>query len=131
MLTRKELREIIKARMDDAEALFAAGRYDGAIYLCGYAVELGLKLQICKTLHWPAFPSTDSEFRGYGSFKVHNLDVLLSLSGAEKRIKKNYLSQWSEVAKWDPTARYKPIGEATDLQARRMIDSAKVLLSAL
>ena len=45
-----ELRKIAKARLKDAEALLAAHRYDGAIYLCGYAVELALKARICQTL---------------------------------------------------------------------------------
>lgn len=47
MLTRKQLKDIIQARLDDADALQVAGRYDGAIYLCGYAVELALKCRIC------------------------------------------------------------------------------------
>jgi hypothetical protein len=43
MLTKQELRLIAKARLQDAEALFRANRYEGSIYLCGYAIEIGLK----------------------------------------------------------------------------------------
>lgn len=50
MLTRAELTHIAQARLADAEALHQAGRYDGAVYLCGYAVEVGLKHRICVTL---------------------------------------------------------------------------------
>ena len=83
MLTRKDLKDIIQARLDDADALHVAGRYDGAIYLCGYAVELALKCRICITLRWAGFPSSKKEFEKYQSLKTHTLDVLLSLSGYE------------------------------------------------
>jgi hypothetical protein len=32
VLTRKELKDIVQARLDDADALHVSGRYDGAIY---------------------------------------------------------------------------------------------------
>jgi len=133
LLTRRELLEIIQARIDDADALYNAGRYDGAIYLCGYAIELALKRSICITLRWPGFPSTNREFENYRSFKIHSLDVLLSLSGYEKVIKKNptLFAAWSEVSSWDPEARYKASGKATDVEAKRMLDSAKMLLRKL
>jgi hypothetical protein len=34
----------------DAEVLLNAKRFDGSVYLCGYAIELGLKKRICETL---------------------------------------------------------------------------------
>jgi hypothetical protein len=42
MITTKDLRSIAKARLKDAEVLSDAKRYDGAVYLCGYAVEINL-----------------------------------------------------------------------------------------
>ena len=117
MLTKQELRLIARARLQDAEALFRANRYDGSIYLCGYAIEIGLKNKICKTLRWNEFPSTKSEFQNLQSFKTHNLDILLKLSGAESKIKLNFLSEWSQVAKWEPDARYKPIGSSSGPEA--------------
>ena len=131
MLIKQELRLIARARLQDAEALFRANRYDGSIYLCGYAIEIGLKNKICKTLHWTGFPSTRSEFQDFQSFKTHSLDVLLRLSGAENKIKKNFLAQWSIVAKWDPEARYKEIGSATKQSAELMIKATNILLGAL
>lgn len=131
MLTRQELQKIARARLRDAEALFKSSRFDGSIYLCGYAVEIALKNKICKTLHWQGFPSTKNEFQYLQSFKTHNLDILLSLSGTENKIKNNYLAQWSAVATWDPEARYKKIGSATKRTAKLMIDSTKILLKNL
>ena len=131
MLTTKELQRIAKARLEDAEALFHAGRYDGSIYLCGYAIEIGLKNKICKTLQWKGFPSTRGEFQDFQSFKTHSLDVLLRLSGAENKIKKNFLIQWSIVAKWDPEARYKEVGSTTEQSAKLMLEATSILLGTL
>ena len=133
MLTRKELKDIIQARLDDADALHAAGRYDGAIYLCGYAVELALKCRICITLRWAGFPSEPGEFKNYQSLKTHTLDVLLALSGYENRIKKNPITfaAWSDVASWNPEARYKTVGSATASNTQKVIASAKILVRAL
>jgi len=131
MLTRQELQGIAKARLQDAEALLLAGRYDSSIYLCGYAVEIGLKNKICKTLRWKGFPSTRSEFQDFQSFKTHSLDILLILSGAEEKIKTNFMIQWSVLSKWDPEARYRSIGSATKQDAELMIEATKLLLRAL
>ena len=32
--------------------------YDAAVYLCGYAVEIALKVHLCRTLDWAEFPET-------------------------------------------------------------------------
>lgn len=131
MIDKKEIKKIAKARLKDAEVLAASQRYEGAIYLCGYAVELGLKARICRTLKWPGFPSTNKEFKEYLSFKTHNLDVLLHLTGIEDRIKTELLAEWSAVAEWDPESRYNPIGNASPSDAQLMISSATSLLAKL
>src|SRR2546422_11212932 len=102
MVLPSELRAIARARLKDAEVLFGAGRYDGSVYLCGYSVEISLKARICPTLRRDDFPSANKEVAGYPSFRPHNLDVLLHLSGAEKRIKPKSLTAWSFVAEWEP-----------------------------
>jgi HEPN domain-containing protein len=40
MIGHVELLQIAEERLKDAEALLAAGRYDGAVYLGGYVVEM-------------------------------------------------------------------------------------------
>ena len=131
MLTRTELRKIARARLRDAEILFSSKRYDGAVYLCGYAIEVALKARICRTLRWADFPSTGGEFHGLQSFRTHSLDILLRLSGVESKIKADFLSQWSAVAVWAPETRYKPIGSAAGEDAQLMIESATILLRVL
>jgi HEPN domain len=128
MIARNELRRIARARLRDAEALFAAGRYDGAGYLCGYVVELALKARICRTLKWAGFPSTSGEFASYQSFRTHSLVVLLTLSGIESMVRTRYVAEWSAVSAWNPESRYNPVGTTPRSIALAMIEAAKVLL---
>ena len=66
-----------------------------------------------------------------GHFKVHDLDILLHLSGSETKIKTKYVVEWAAVAQWDPEARYNPIGSANRSTAALMIRSAETLLRVL
>ena len=111
--------------------LLEAKRYDGAVYLCGYAVELALKARICRTLRWSGFPETQSDFKGLLSVKAHDLEILLRFSGIEPRIKKKYMAPWSVVLNWDPEKRYQKIGQATEQEASDMITSVTKLLAAI
>jgi HEPN domain-containing protein len=126
-----DLRRLAKARLQDAEALFQARRFDGAVYVVGYSVEIALKARICKTLRWKDFPSTQKEFEGLGNFRIHRLSMLLRLSGRDEFIKTKYLAEWSEIAAWDPDTRYRPAGSATKSEAERMLLSARILLKVL
>ena len=94
-------------------------------------MELAIRARICQTLKWDGFPETRREFENYGSLKVHKLDVLLSLTGHQARIKTHHLTEWSVVAAWDPESRYRPIGSASRADAQLMIHSAEVLLRAI
>jgi len=131
MITRTELKKIARARIKDAEVLLTAKRYDGAAYICGYALELGLKARICRTLKWSGYPSTNKEFANYRSFKTHDLDVLLHLSGIEEKIKTIFFGDWSNVANWNPEARYEPIGTVSEADAYNMINATKNLIKVL
>lgn len=107
------------------------GRNDGAAYVCGYAVEVALKVRICKTIGWPDFPATASEFKGLQTFKTHDLDLLLRLSGKETDVRSAHAVDWSVVVQWDPESRYLPIGHTTPADARQMILSSRSLVKVL
>lgn len=128
MLPPATLRNIAQARLQDANVLFNNGRFDGAGYICGYAVELALKARICDTLNWSGFPETRKEFENLQSFKTHNLDVLLSLSGREQIIKQTHLADWSIVGVWNPEARYHTIGQISATDAQSFLASTTTLL---
>jgi HEPN domain-containing protein len=131
MLPINELEKLQKTRLDDAEALLEAGRFDGAIYLSGYSIEIALKARICKTLRWPAFPETNKEFEGLISFKTHDFNLLLRLSGVETLIKSNHLDDWSTVLTWKPELRYSKVGTTTYAKAKAFVDAVKTLLQSL
>jgi hypothetical protein len=131
MISRQELRKLVRARLKDAEVLCTHRRYAGAVYLCGYVIELALKARICQTLKWPGFPETRREMESYRSFIVHNLDVLLHLSGVEAQIKTDHLTEWSIVARWEPELRYQPIRETTRHDALNMLRAATTLARIL
>jgi len=131
MIPVADLDKIAQARLDDAKALLAAGRHDGATYLCGYGVEVALKARICRVLDWAGFPSTGGEFQGYQSFRTHDLEVLLHLSGQEQRIKQSHFEDWNAVVVWNPESRYDVIGTAERSTTQAMILAAASLLQVL
>ncbi len=99
MILVSDMQAVAHDRLRDAEALNAAGRFDGCLYLCGYCVEITLKARICQTLKWAAFPEKPGEFQAYKSFQTHDLDVLLHLSGVEDAIRTGYLSLYELMKK--------------------------------
>lgn len=131
MLTVAELREISAARIEEAQALLDAGHYDGVVYLCGYAVELALKARICETLNWAWYPSNNREFKDLHSFRTHNLNVLLWLSGQDSRIRSNMPDTWKAVSTWNPELRYQIPGSATLPSAALLLEEVRRLLGTI
>lgn len=131
MISKIELKRIAAARLKDAETLLLSNRFDGATYLCGYAIEVSLKLRICKTLRWTGFPEANSEFKDLQSFKTHDFDALLRLSGIEDKVKINYFTEWSVLQGWKPELRYSKIGTASQQTTTEMISATINLLKVL
>jgi hypothetical protein len=104
-------------------------RGDGAVYLCGYAVELALKNRICLTLNWLDFPESAKEFSGLASLKTHDLPTLLKFTGVEASV--GSMPEWLAVLDWSPEDRYKPVGSATLASAQLMLNSTRAILGAL
>ena len=59
MIKTADLINIANERLQDAEILLNAHRHDGAVYLCGYSIEIALKHKICQHLNWTGFPSNN------------------------------------------------------------------------
>lgn len=127
MLTTEDLKNIARARLRDADALLAAGRYDGAIYLCGYAVELALKSRICRTMKWQEYPLAGE----YRTFRTHDLVVLLHLTGREQLVRAKLMPEWSVAVKWDTSLRYKPVGTANRNDAELRIKAVRRLVKEI
>ena len=131
MITRSDLRKTAREYLQSAELLQASRKYDVAIYLCGYAVEIALKDRICRTLKWPGFPATSGEFSSYRSFQTHNLEVLLNLSASGDKVKSALGGAWSTVEKWNPEHRYNPKGTHTAVDAANMVSATKRALETI
>lgn len=130
MITREELHNLSRSRVEDAKVLYREERLDWAMYTLGYAVELALKKKICETLRWKGYPSTQSEFDHLKSFKTHDLDMLLHLSGIEEEIKEKELIEWSSVRAWDPEMRYS-LERQTHEKAKAFLGAVEKLLRKL
>ena len=131
MIAENDLRSLARAKLRDAEALLRRKRYDGAFYLCGYALEMALKARICRTLKWPGFPSSRKEFESLASFKTHDLVILLRLSGIEDKILTHFSVDWAVVKKWTPEWRYRVVGSTSQSDAAAFINAAKRLLRVI
>lgn len=109
-----ELQKLREDRLADAEALFAAGRYEGAVYLCGYAFEFALKEQICRNSNWDEYVPELSEPLSRG-FRTHKLSDLLTLTGKEDQILLNCKNEWFVVREgWNPEDRYRLLPTSMD-----------------
>lgn len=121
MATHAEFRKLASYRLKEAKLLLANGYYDGAVYLCGYVLEMALKARICKHLKVNEYPEK------IGGFKIHEFSDLLILSGLKNKINASYnqllFRNWNLLTTWEPDMRYKPIGTATIQAAKDLIDA--------
>lgn len=131
MITRADLRKTAREYLAAATLLRDNRKDDVAVYLCGYAVEIALKDRICRTLRWQGFPSTKREFEGLSSFKTHNLDILLQLSGADHRVHPTLDLDWFTLTNWDSEQRYSPRGTKTKADADDMIAAAETIMKVI
>jgi hypothetical protein len=76
---RSDLEAAWQDRLADAEALLAAGRHAWAIATGLYALEIRLKVLICKRLDLQHLPK---------GFEIHDLDGLLLLTGLSQKMQK-------------------------------------------
>lgn len=127
MIALRTLKYLTTQRLKDAEVLMAGRRYNGAVYLMGYALEFSLKRKLSNTLGFSrGFPESDGEMRHYYTSQLaafnaistgislnqikqirnHKLSELLKFSGAEARIVASYYNDWVLVCSWDPENRY-------------------------
>jgi HEPN domain-containing protein len=125
MPTRNELKELAKLRLKEAETLFNAGLYDGAVYLCGYVVEMALKARICKLLDIDEYPSSGKLKSAYA---VHDFYQLLVLSGLKNKVNSAHAelhANWSITIPWSPEMRYQAQGTISKTQAEQILNAVR------
>jgi hypothetical protein len=120
-LNRNDLQQLADDRVSDAEALLNAGRWSGAYYLSGYAVECALKASIAKQTNLHDFPDKIVTEKTY----THDLIKLLDLAGLKLQLQLDTTPvanpalgiHWQHVKDWSERARYQ---QKTEAQARRL-----------
>lgn len=105
---------------------------DGAVYVCGYAIEIMLKARICFAQSWPSFPETSAEFRSCPiAVRSHDFDFLLNQTDIEAKIKSGYFKEWSIVRVWLSDLRYRVTGTTMQAEAAEMVAAARTLLGVM
>lgn len=148
MMLKEDLRKIAQNRLKDSNVLLQNKRYSAAVYLAGYAIELMLKLKICRLLRFKrGFPENEVEFNAYKAtaggasllsttitklrqIKNHNLADLLNYSGKEVAILAKCPGEWAGISSWSPNQRYSTriIRKATAVE---FIRNCKIILKNL
>lgn len=146
MKTVAQIKELSQARLEEAQILCNAGKYDGAFYLAGYSVELMLKAKICQHLDIDDLFSENVEIETIPkklinevnkSIKTHDLNILFIYSGLVKKFqlaKANepklmqtygYLMSIpmsnNQRIQWSEQARYLPIGSQKAVEVKAFI----------
>lgn len=114
-MNRINFQELAEIRIAEAEALLNQGKYDGAYYLAGYAVECALKACIARQTNQHDFPPKPESVRKYYS---HKLDELLDTAGlkpmriAEALANANFNANWLSAIEWSEQSRYDRMSQA-------------------
>ena len=107
-MNRAELHALTGVRVGDATVLLDSGRYQGAYYLVGYAVECALKACVAKQIREHDFPDRKLILDSY----THDLAQLLAISGLKPQFEariaadKAFEVNWTTVKDWNETSRY-------------------------
>jgi hypothetical protein len=129
--TLADLQAVYKDRLADAEVLFNSQRYASAIAMWFYALEICLKIAICRRLDLNELPK---------AFEIHDFQALLVVAGLRNRLGDPSAvlvkANWDNVTAYGPghinELRYSPSaswgkGQAEDYRTRLLTDADGVL----
>jgi hypothetical protein len=103
-------------RILDAEALINGGRWAGAYYVAGYAVECGLKAcLLARMIHtgWVFQEGVKAE-----KCRTHDFDKLIEIADLKGQLDGSlaaspaFSGNWDLVSQWKVSTRYEPKTEA-------------------
>jgi len=103
-----------KHRLDDAHALLNVGRWRGAMYMSGYAVECLIKTKLMRIYNCRNLYELEDELQRRGRLVrhatvfTHHLELLLRLTQTFDRLRQNriFWPQFNIVNSWIPAWRY-------------------------
>jgi hypothetical protein len=110
------LQQLAEDRILDAAALLAAGRWAGAYYLAGYAVECGLKACVMAYVERTGVIFEDKKYGEkcwtHDFVALVKLAVLEDALEADTRANRILAGNWKDVKDWNETSRYKQKSQA-------------------
>lgn len=107
-MNRRDLKALVEIRMNESALLLGKKHFDGAYYLCGYAVECALKSCIARKTRVHDFPDRKLVMDSY----THNLNQLIRVAGLqgaldlELKRDGNFAVNWAIVKDWNEESRY-------------------------
>lgn len=134
-----EIKALAYARLEEAEILCNAGKYDGAFYLAGYSAELMLKAKICEHFRIDnLFDKQACTIQGISDLRkvveTHDINLLLVFSGLEEKfreakvrnvkLRKSYrffTASTGDKTDWNEQVRYLPINSKTENEVKEFI----------
>ena len=105
---------LARLRLQDAALLSRGGRFDGAYYLFGLAIECALKACICRKVRRYDFPDKKLADRSY----QHDLSKLVEAAGLEaarlamEKADPQFAANWGIVKDWSNEDRYVTTGQS-------------------
>jgi len=115
-MNKTELEQLVEIRRSEAECLLKAGKYHGAYYLIGYALECSLKVCITHQVQQYDFPNKQLAIQSH----THKLTDLLKVAGLKQKLAEKeqgdeqfelnwgIAKDWSETSRYDCTIEKKP-----------------------
>jgi hypothetical protein len=122
-VTRDDFQRLADERIADAEALLQAGRFGGAYYFSGLAVECALKARIASRTNAFDFPDLK---RAQNSHQ-HDLERLLEAAELKSNLDQQMAANlrfrvnWNTVKQWQLDTRYDP--NVTQPKAQELFSS--------
>lgn len=123
-MNRSELRQLAQDRILDAKALLDAGRWSGAYYLAGYAVECRLKACILAFVEKSGAIFKNKKF--LEGCWTHELEKLLKTADLEAELggamqaTPTLAAYWGVVKDWSELSRYE---QKSELEARQLYEA--------
>ncbi|MBZ5628480.1 MAG: HEPN domain-containing protein [Acidobacteriia bacterium] len=108
ILTRADFQELSRTRLVDAKTLLDSGRYAGAYYLAGLAIECAIKACIARQTRRFEFPQKEKALQSYS----HDLAQLLKVADLQMELDNASRSDpalagyWTIVKDWKIESRY-------------------------
>ena len=121
-MNRGDFQTIADIRIAEAQALLAAGFFDGAYYLAGYSVEFALKACIARLTNQGDFPDLNFVKECY----THNIESLVGKAGltaqrdADAPAGSSLAKNWDILKDLTESRRY---SRNTELEAKALIEA--------